>query len=242
MGTRLLAWGWMGLGIAVPVWLLASEIGPWELAATAFAVLFGGGLGLAIVVGNRSEKEIMEHTPSRLVGAVFLLLLVFAGLWLAAALVGSTGSLPVLSNGNLTWDTRPVETWQANRTARFVAEQQQETARKQAEEETSRKAIEEWNATFRTWAMWGAVIAVLVVIAVQTGRTLRHRETQRTARVALLQNYIALSYPAGANVQITSWQGAPAIIDHDGGEIVPYQVAQQEMRQIEAKSYALARA
>ncbi len=62
-------------------------------------------------------------------------------------------------------------------TEMYPAAQAAETAQRLAREETARVQAEQWGATVRGWAWPAAGIAVLIVVAVQTGRTLRHRES-----------------------------------------------------------------
>ena len=110
------------------------------------------------------------------------------------------------------------------------------TARALAAQETRQIQAQEWNSTLRSIgdnaaviAAWAAAAAVLVVAAVQAGRTLRHAQTERTRRRALLAWYIAQRLPAGAHAEIVTHRGQLAVADHDAGEIIPYPVAQLEM-------------
>lgn len=110
------------------------------------------------------------------------------------------------------------------------------TARALAAEQSRQIQAQEWNATLRAFgdnaaviAAWAAAAAVLVVAAVQAGRTLRHAQTERTRRRALLAWYIAQRLPAGAHAEIVTHRGQLAVADHDAGEIIPYPVAQLEM-------------
>ena len=116
-------------------------------------------------------------------------------------------------------------TYQGNYTARYEAYQAGETARAQARAETERVQAEQWNATLRQWAWPAAAGVTLVVVAVQAGRTFRHRESERTRRRALLLLYAQAYLPVGAQVQIIDYRGDLALVDHDAGEIVPYSVA-----------------
>jgi hypothetical protein len=116
-------------------------------------------------------------------------------------------------------------TYQEGYTARYQAYQDGETARAQAREETERVQSEQWNATLRQWAWPSAAGAILIVVAAQAGRTLRHRESERTRRRALLLLYARAYLPADAQVQIIDYRGDLALVDHDAGEIVPYSVA-----------------
>ena len=116
-------------------------------------------------------------------------------------------------------------TYQDGYTARYEAYQAGETARAQAREETERVQSEQWNATLRQWAWPSAAGAILIVVAAQAGRTLRHRESERTRRRALLLLYAREYLPADTRVQIIDYRGDLALADHDAGEIIPYSVA-----------------
>ena len=79
------------------------------------------------------------------------------------------------------------------------------TARALAAQETRQIQAQEWNATLRSLGQAGTIVAVavaaaavLLVAAVQAGRTLRHRESERTRRVALLSAYVAVREPLAA--------------------------------------------
>ena len=116
---------------------------------------------------------------------------------------------------------------EAGRTARYLAAQ-----------ETRQIQAQEWNATLRSLGQAGTIVAVavaaaavLLVAAVQAGRTLRHRESERTRRVALLGAYITQMLPPGAHAEIVTVRGGLAVVDHDNEEIVPYSVAALEMAQ-----------
>ena len=118
---------------------------------------------------------------------------------------------------------------EAEHTARYNMQQQQETLREQARQqgETAR-----WQATTAA-APWviaaGGLTAVLIVAAVQVGRSHRHAQSEQTKRRALLVWYVANCLPPGTNVQIGTWRGELAVINHDDGEIIPYSVASLEV-------------
>ena len=114
-------------------------------------------------------------------------------------------------------------------TARFNERQRQETLRTQAREETAQAWAAQLGDTARTWAWPAAIGAILIVAAVQAGRTLRHRETEVTRRRALLALYMARMLPPGASAKIITYQGQPALLDCAAGEIIPWEVAQIEM-------------
>lgn len=133
-------------------------------------------------------------------------------------------------------NTLTSSTYQDGYTARYQSYQAGETAREQeitrrvqAQQETERVKSEQWNETARTWAWPTAIAVILVVVAVQAGRTMRHRETEVTKSRALLAVYMAHMLP-GANASIGMYRGELAIINHDdGGEIIPYSVAEIEL-------------
>lgn len=110
----------------------------------------------------------------------------------------------------------------------LVAREQEQTRRVQAQEETERVQSEQWNATLRQWAWPTALAVILVVIAIQAGRSHRHRETEVTRRRALLVMYMGHMLP-GAHAAIGMYRGELAIINHDDGEIIPYDVAEIEL-------------
>ena len=118
-----------------------------------------------------------------------------------------------------------VAAYQDGYTARYNTYQREETARVQAQEETARVQSAQWNATLQQWAWPSAAGAILIVVAVQAGRTFRHRESERTKRRALLLLYARTCLPPSTRVQIIDYRGEPALADHDAGEIIPYSVA-----------------
>lgn len=112
------------------------------------------------------------------------------------------------------------------------------TARALAAEQSRQVQAQEWNATLRAFgdnatviAAWAAAAAVLIVAAVQVGRTRRHTESERTRRVALLSAYIAHMLPPDAHAEVGTVRGELAVVDHDRGEIIPYGVAALEVTQ-----------
>ena len=111
----------------------------------------------------------------------------------------------------------------------YPAAQAAETAQRLAREQTARVQAEQWGATVRGWAWPAAGIAVLIVVAVQTGRTLRHRESERTRRTTLLMLYARQMLPPGAQVEVLPYRGDLALADHDAGEIIPYAVAARDL-------------
>ena len=118
---------------------------------------------------------------------------------------------------------------EGEQTTRYTMQQQQETLREQARQETERVQAQEWGDTLRTWAWPTAAAVVLVVVAVQAGRSHRHAQSEQTKRRALLVWYAGHYLPPGANVELLDWKGELSIVDHDGEQIIPYSVAQLEV-------------
>ncbi len=141
--------------------------------------------------------------------------------------LGGMSALPVLNSGGLSWDTSAAQSWQAQRTERERV--QAEVDKVRAVEGT--KQAEAWQRTLQVLAVAGGVAGALIVGTVQWGRTVRHRETQVTERVRLLEGYVARYYLPGDNVEVRTLPGrGPVVVDHDAGEIVPYDVARQAMQ------------
>lgn len=122
----------------------------------------------------------------------------------------------------------PIPEIERQYTARYNTYQQEETLRTQAREATERVQAEQWNATLRTWAWPTAAGVILVVAAVQGGRTVRHWQAEKTRRRALLVWY-ANRYLPGADVEILPYHGELSIINHTGAEIIPYSRAAAQM-------------
>ena len=117
---------------------------------------------------------------------------------------------------------------EGEQTTRYTTQQQQETLREQARQATERVQAEQWGNTLRTWAWPTAAAVILVVVAVQAGRSYRHGQSEQTKRRALLVWYAQHHLP-DARVEIGQYRGELALIDHDSGEIIPYDVAQLEV-------------
>ena len=106
---------------------------------------------------------------------------------------------------------------EAERTARYLAGQ-----------ETARVWAAQTGDTARTLAMWGAVAAVAIVAAVQAGRTLRHRATQRTEERRILMLYAAQYLPR-AQVEVQIVDGVPTLLDYSTRQAVPLPVAERAL-------------
>ena len=150
-------------------------------------------------------------------------LLVFCCLlWIG--IVTGAGALPVLNSGGLSWDTESAIHWQAQRA---------ELAKVREVEQTKRNA--DWQETLRIVAIVGGAASVLIVAAVQGGRTVRHRDVQITERVRLCRDYVAQHYLPGDDVEVRQvrgpwWPITPKrveVVDHGAQEIVPVAVIEQ---------------
>lgn len=155
------------------------------------------------------------------------LILAWALFCLFVLTIGGTAALPVLNKAGLSWDTSAAQQWQTERTERERI--QAEVDKVRAVEATKQAA--ETSEMLSVWAIVGGVATVLVVGAVQAGRTVRHESTQRTERIRVLEGYVARYYLPGDNVEVRTLPGrGPVVVDHDAGEIVPYDVARRAMQ------------
>ncbi len=144
--------------------------------------------------------------------------IVFLGGCVLAAVIYATFSAAVVEM---------YPTAQAAETARYLADQRTQTVQAQ-----------QWGATMRSLgesaavvAAWAAVAAASIVAAVQWGRTLRHRDSEQSRRVALLMLYAREALPPGARVEVLPYRGELVLCNHDAGEIIPYPVARAELAQ-----------
>lgn len=111
--------------------------------------------------------------------------------------------------------------------------QRADLAKVRAVEETKRNA--DWQETLRIVAIVGGAASVLIVAAVQGGRTVRHRDQQITERVRLCRDYVAQHYLPGDDVEVRQvrgpwWPITPKrveVVDHGAQEIVPVAVIEQ---------------
>ena len=146
-------------------------------------------------------------------------------LWIG--IVTGAGALPVLNSGGLSWDTESAMHWQAQRA---------EVAKVREAEETKRNA--DWQETLRVVAIVGGAASVLIVAAVQGGRTVRHRDVQITERVRLCTAYVAQHYLPSDDVEVRQargpwWPLTPKrveVVDHGAQEIVPVALIEQTMQ------------
>jgi len=160
-------------------------------------------------------------------GALMLALLVLVLL----GVVTGAAALPVLNGGGLSWDTSASQNYWARRAAMDEVRQREETARTIAREAESTQRNAALMLTLQVVAVAGMAGATVIVGVTQWGRTSRHRETERTRRVQLLEGYVARYYLPQANVEVRELPGrGVVVVDHDAGAIVPYSVARQVMR------------
>ena len=146
-------------------------------------------------------------------------LLIFCTLlWIG--IVTGAGALPVLNSGGLSWDTTSAMHWQAQRA---------DLAKVRAVEETKRNA--DMMLTLQVMAVAGMAGAAVMVGVTQWGRTVRHRDTQRTEQVRLCMAYVAQHYLPGDDVEVRTLPGrGVVVVDHDAGEVVPVAVVEQTMQ------------
>ena len=143
--------------------------------------------------------------------------------------VGGMAALPVLNGNGLSWDTSATQQWQAQRAATEQARQREETARTVVREQEATERSLAWQHTLQVVAVVGGVAGVLIVGAVQLGRTVRHESTQRTERIRLCEGYIDRYLPdARAEVRTLPGRGV-VVVDHDAGEVTPYAIVRRVM-------------
>lgn len=130
----------------------------------------------------------------------------------AMFVLASVGIAPVIDANGLSWDATGYVTHEANRTARYVVQQQEQTERNRQDDET-----------LRTFAVVGALASVLVVAIVQHNRTKR-KQAETTLK---LQMYLAY---LGASGHIGKLNGQLGVFDHDRHEFVPAHVALLELK------------
>ena len=144
--------------------------------------------------------------------ALGVLLIFCTLLWIG--IVTGAGALPVLNSGGLSWDTTSAMHWQAQRA---------DLAKVRAVEDTKRNA--DLMLTLQVMAVAGMAGAAVMVGVTQWGRTVRHRDTQRTEQVRLCMAYVAHYYLPGADVEVRTLPGrGVVVVDHDAGEVVPVAV------------------
>jgi hypothetical protein len=144
---------------------------------------------------------------------------VIATVVIAIAGIGALGSSPVIGPNGLTWDHTGTQVrYQAWSQVR-VAQEQGKTAREQA-----------WQQTLQTNGPWAAGAVVLVVVAVQAGRTWRHREDRQAETRRLLVAYVASNYLPGERVRIEDRRGQLAVVDYERRQVIPAGVIEAEYR------------
>ncbi len=139
--------------------------------------------------------------------------------------VGGMAALPVLNSNGLSWDTSAAQQWQAQRAATEQVRQREETARTIAREREATERNAAMMLTLQVMAVAGVAGAAVMVGVTQWGRTVRHRDTQRTEQVRLCMAYVAQHYLPGADVEVRTLPGrGVVVVDHDAGEVVPVAV------------------
>ena len=135
--------------------------------------------------------------------------------------IGALGSSPVFGPNGLTWDHTGTQTRYAAYEAIRIAQEQGKTAREQA-----------WQQTLQTNGPWAAGAVVLVVVAVQAGRTWRHREDRQAETRRLLVAYVAANYLPGERVRIEQRGGQLALVDYERKQVIPAGVIEAQWRQL----------
>ena len=135
--------------------------------------------------------------------------------------IGALGSSPVLNGNGLSWDHSGTQirydAWAQVR----IAQDAGRTAREQA-----------WQETLQANGPWAFGAIVLVVAAVQAGRTWRHREDRQAETRRLLVAYVAQHYLPGERVRIEQRNGRLALVDYERREVIPADVIETQWRQL----------
>ena len=111
--------------------------------------------------------------------------------------------------------------YQGEVTARYIAMQENRTAREVA-----------WQQTLQVNGPWFAMGVVLIVAAVQAGRTFRHRDTMQAETKRILLAYVAQHYLPGERVRIEQRSGTLAIVDYERREVIPAGVIEAQWHQL----------
>lgn len=133
--------------------------------------------------------------------------------------IGALGSSPVIGPNGLTWDHTGTQTRYAAYEAIRIAQEQGKTAREVA-----------WQQTLQANGPWAAGAIVLVVVAVQAGRTWRHREDRQAETRRLLVAYVAQNYLPGERVRIEQRGGRLSVVDYERRQVIPAGVIEAEYR------------
>jgi hypothetical protein len=145
---------------------------------------------------------------------------------LYAMLVGGVGALygmaPTFADGTLTWDY-----------AGYIARENAETERTRITQENETARAEALAETLRQWALAGASAAVLIVTAIQAGRTARHVATERRRERQILMLFAARFLPGPGDVRVeTVGFGRRLVLrDYDNGVQYPPEVAAAALMQ-----------
>jgi hypothetical protein len=135
--------------------------------------------------------------------------------------IGALGSSPVINGNGLTWDHTGTQIRYDAYQAIRIAQEQGKTARDAA-----------WNETLQVNVPWAAGALVLVVVAVQAGRTWRHREDRQAETRRLLVAYVAATYLPGERVRIEERGGRLALVDYERKQVIPADVVEAHWRQL----------
>ena len=135
--------------------------------------------------------------------------------------IGALGSSPVFGPNGLSWDHTGTQIRYDAWAQVKVAQEAGKTAREQA-----------WQQTLQANGPWAFGAVVLVVVAVQAGRTWRHREDRQAETRRLLVAYVAQNYLPGERVQIETRAGRLALVDYERREVIPADVIEAQWRQL----------
>lgn len=114
------------------------------------------------------------------------------------------------------WNVREQE-----RTERIIAQEAGRTAREVA-----------WQQTLQVVVPAGVLGAVLIVAAVQAGRTRRHYDSMQAETRRLLVAYVAANYLPCERVRIEERGGGLALVDYDRHQVIPADVVEAQWRQL----------
>lgn len=114
------------------------------------------------------------------------------------------------------WNVREQE-----RTERIIAQEAGRTAREIA-----------WQQTLQVAVPASVLGVVLIVVAVQAGRTRRHYDTMQAETRRLLVAYVAANYLPSERVRIEERDGQLALVDYGRRHVIPADVIEAQWRQL----------
>ncbi len=132
--------------------------------------------------------------------------------------LASVGIAPVIDANGLSFDATGYITHEANRTARYIADQNAKTEQNRQD-----------NETLRWFAIVGGVAGTVALVVYQRERTKRHKATlkaQENETRMRLKMYIAY---LGIQGTVGRYKGDLGVFDHANGEFVPASVALLEL-------------